>query len=147
MRFDHGVVVCAQMLVCTGLALVRFAAAVPAAIVLPVTAQEPGTVRQASSLPASGVAAGVWPEVRGCWEQELRDLEDALGRRVRQPSPEPEPGRMADANVLLWKGDRDALDVVLRRTRALLCHLKGASNRPELEDLAKGLDDAFRRSE
>lgn len=147
MRTDHRVVVCAQRLVCTGLALVRFTAAVLAAIVLPVMAQESGTVRQASSLPPSEAAAGVWPEVRGCWEQELRDLEDALERRARQPGPEPEPGRMADANVLLWSSDRDALDVVLRRTRALLSHLKEASHGPELEDLAKGLDEAARQSE
>jgi len=139
--------VCAQVLLCTGLALLRFAAAVPAAVVLPAAAQEPGTARRTSSLAAIGAGAGVRPEVRRCWEQELRDLEDALRRRAREPSPEPEPGRMADANVLLWRGDRDALDVVLRRTRALLCDLKAASNGHELADVAKGLDEAFRRSE
>lgn len=135
------------MLVGTGLALLLLAAAVPELVVLRVTAQEPDTAGQASSLPASEAAAGIPPEVRRCWEQELHDLGDALGKRVRQPSPELEPGRMADANALLWRADRDALDVVLRRTRALLSDLKAASNGPELEALAKRLDEALHRAE
>ena len=62
MRVDHGVVVWAQRLVCTGLALLLVAAA-SAAVVLPVTAQEPGTVTQASSLPASRAGAAPVPVI------------------------------------------------------------------------------------
>ncbi|HAR67710.1 MAG TPA: hypothetical protein DCR55_16100 [Lentisphaeria bacterium] len=71
------------------------------------------------------------------WEQEYAELENEIEKRKDQKALSEErvsPSNILNRHSLIWDTDRDALDVVLRRTRALLEHIKAMSNAPDLAE-------------
>lgn len=71
------------------------------------------------------------------WEQEYAELQHEIEKRNDQkalPEKSVSPSNILNRHSLIWDTDRDALDVVLRRTRALLEHIKAMSNAPDLAE-------------
>ena len=67
-------------------------------------------------------AAEVRKAVRDDWAGQLREINEQIRTR-RHPLIAPS-GAFLDPQALLWASDRDALDVILRRTEALLADLE-----------------------
>ena len=90
------------------------------------------------SLGAWAQAAGESPEVRRSWEEDFASLQAALAKRDN-PYYLLKSGQIrtdvANIQSLLWETDRTPADVALRRTEALLNHLKTLHNCPDLAAL------------
>ena len=90
-------------------------------------------------------AAGESPEVRRSWEDDFAGLQTALAKRDN-PYYLLKPGQVradvANIQALLWETDRTPADVALRRTEALLRHLKSLPKTPDLAALEKQLASA-----
>ncbi|MHB1309255.1 MAG: hypothetical protein ACYC23_19425, partial [Limisphaerales bacterium] len=97
---------------------------------------------------SSTVGAEVSPEVRQSWEEDYASLKVALRQRDNPHAllrPGEERKEVADLQSLYWESDRTPADVALRRTAALLEHLKQLPGAPDLEALEKELAAASSR--
>ena len=87
---------------------------------------------------SSAPVAEASPEVRQSWEDDYASLKAALSKRdnpyalLKQGERRPD---VAHIQSLLWESDRTAADVALRRTAALLEHLKSMPQAPDLRAL------------
>ena len=97
---------------------------------------------------SSIVGAEVSPEVRQSWEEDYASLKAALRQRDNPHAllrPGEERKEVADIQSLYWESDRTPADVALRRTAALLEHLKQLPGAPDLEALEQELAAASSR--
>jgi len=82
------------------------------------------------------------PEVRQSWDDDYASLRSALENR-NNPHALWKTGQkredVADIQSLIWESDRTPADVALRRTEALLRHLRSLPGAPALETLEKEL--------
>jgi hypothetical protein len=86
------------------------------------------------------LAAEAAPDVRQSWEDDYASLKAALSKRDNRYAllkTGEERKDVAHIQSLIWESDRTPADVALRRTAALLQHLKGLSKAPDLEALEK----------
>jgi hypothetical protein len=113
---------------------------------LPVIALLCGLLAAFASAPESQTAP---PDVRQSWEDDYASLKTALSKRDN-PYALLKPGAdrkdVAHVQSLLWETDRTPADVALRRTEALLQHLKSLPKAPDLADLEQRLAAARARS-
>jgi hypothetical protein len=99
-----------------------------------------------------GVAASVAeaaPDVRQSWEDDYASLKAALSKRDNRYAllrKGEERKDVAHIQSLLWESDRTPADVALRRTAALLQHLKGLPKAPDLGALEKQMAAARSRN-
>lgn len=113
---------------------------------LPVIALLSGFFPAFASTPGPNAVS---PEVRRSWEDDYVSLRAALAKRDN-PHALLKAGEVrndvADVQSLLWEGDRTPTDVALRRTEALLRHLKTMPKAPELGALEQRLAAAKTRN-
>jgi hypothetical protein len=91
---------------------------------------------------SSTPAAEASPDVRQSWEEDYASLKTALSKRDNPYAllrPDEERKDVAHIQSLLWESDRTPADVALRRTAALLQHLKSMPQAPPLGTLEKQL--------
>lgn len=73
------------------------------------------------------------------WQQEYSDLQHEIEGRKALSKENVSASHVLNPHSLIWDTDRDALDVVLRRTRALLDDIKAMNNAPDLGEYEKEL--------
>ena len=88
-------------------------------------------------------AATVSDAVIKDWENQYVRLEKQIAEGPRKL---PAADEMLDSNALIDKADRDPLDVVLRRARALLKHLKTVAAATDIDKWQRELDRVGQRS-
>jgi len=71
------------------------------------------------------------------WEEQYWHLENQL--QGREPLPKGAAEQVFDRHALVWASDGDPLGVVLRRTTALLEHLQGMPEAPDLSGHGRDL--------
>ena len=81
-------------------------------------------------LPSLGDGSEFRDAVLADWEQQYWHLENQIAGREELPGG---PDQAFDRHALCYPEDRDPLGVVLRRTAALLEHLRGMPRVPELD--------------
>jgi len=89
---------------------------------------------------SSAPTAEASPDVRQSWEDDYASLKAALSQRDNRYAllrTGDERKDVAHIQSLLWESDRTPADVALRRTAALLQHLKGLPKAPDLGALEK----------
>ncbi len=89
---------------------------------------------------SSGPAAETSPDVRQSWEDDYASLKAALSKRDNPYAllrTGDERNDVAHVQSLVWESDRTPADVALRRTEALLRHLKSLPQAPDLGVLEK----------
>ena len=79
-------------------------------------------------LAAALAGGGVSSEVARDWQDQYGRIEARIKARARKQVPQ---DQVLDRHILILPGDRDPLDVALRRTRALLSHLRAPARRLE----------------
>jgi hypothetical protein len=95
-----------------------------------------------SGLGALAQAAAESPEVRRAWEDDYASLQAALSNwanpynLLKRGAARPD---VANVQSLIWESDRTPAEVALRRTEALLKHLKNLPKAPDLGALEKQL--------
>jgi hypothetical protein len=93
------------------------------------------TIFFGSGLGTSARAAEPSPEIRRSWEDDYSSLRVALSYRTNRFSllkaGEPRDD-VADVQSLIWESDKTSADVALRRTEAMIRHLKTLPQAPDL---------------
>jgi hypothetical protein len=93
-----------------------------------------------TGLTSSSVEAG-WVEQYHQLEKEISNRHLQTEQGLAKAGAE-EPGAyILDRQALVWDSDRNPVDIQLRRTEALLNHLKTLPNAPNLEELENQLDE------
>jgi hypothetical protein len=92
----------------------------------------------------TATSAEVRRAVRDDWSAQFREINEQIRRRGDSPA-RPE-GAVLDPQSLLQAADRDALDVILRRTQALIADLETCAEKPDLAELRKRLDSIRSRA-
>jgi hypothetical protein len=98
---------------------------------------------------SSAPAAETSPDVRQSWEDDYASLKVALSKRDNRYAllrTGEERQDVAHIQSLLWESDRTGADVALRRTAALLEHLKSMPQAPDLGAWEKQLAAARSRN-
>ena len=96
--------------------------------------------------PEDLAVSGVRDEVVADWQMQfdlLNDQKYGLGINNLLPHV---PDQVLDRHALVHDSDRDPVDVVLRRTGALLAHLDRLPGAPDLEDAERRLDELRERA-
>lgn len=90
-------------------------------------------------LSASGAEPNESPLLRASWDKEFDVLRGQIAQR-----PKSDPARLAREvfrpEALILETDRTPVDIVWRRTHALLAHLQAMENAPDLTSHAAALD-------
>ena len=89
-----------------------------------------------------GLTAAPSGEVVRDWMDQYARIEQQLAGGIRK---QPAAAEMLEPNALLLGTDRDPLDVAVRRTRALLAHLKAAAAAKDWDHAELELDEIARR--
>lgn len=76
------------------------------------------------------------------WEDQYRRIEKQIKDGAKNQAPE---AQMLDRNALILPADHDPLDVVIRRTKALLLHLRTTLRPGTLDELERQLAAVVRR--
>ena len=89
-----------------------------------------------------GLTAAPSGEVIRDWMDQYARIEQQLAGGIRK---QPAAAEMLEPNALLLGTDRDPLDVAVRRTRALLAHLKATAAAKDWDHAELELDEIARR--
>lgn len=82
--------------------------------------------------------------VRDDWSRQFREINEQIHQRGNAPAPL--MGAVLDGRSLLQAADRDALDVILRRTEALIADLESGGQGLDLANARERLDAIRRRA-
>lgn len=93
---------------------------------------------------ASAAVIDVRKAVRDDWSGQFREINEQLRKRAHLSTPP--AGAVLDSQALLLPTDQDALDVMVRRTAALIADLEAATRNQDFAELRKQLDVIKRRA-
>jgi hypothetical protein len=94
----------------------------------------------------SAGAAEVRESLRADWATQYREITAEIQRRALPAERGFDVSRVLDCQSLVFAEDRDTLDVIIRRTEALLADLQRNSESPDLGGLKRQLADIKRRA-
>ena len=81
------------------------------------------------------------------WEDEFNRLQERINPNKSHSKSGRQHAHMLSEHSLIGDSDKDALDVVLRRTRTLLSNMAQMPNAPDLSDVAQRIDKLDERAE
>jgi len=82
-------------------------------------------------------------EIRGAWEKERREIEKDI--KSRPAAENPAASALMDKNSRILAGDKSPADVLIRRTGALIAHMKTLSGAAGMKDYRQKLDAIEKR--
>jgi len=86
----------------------------------------------------SSLQAEVPSNIREDWRRQYHELEAGIGSRTKDQGPE---DQMLDRNAMILESDRTAVDIAVRRGRALLAYMRAMKGAPDLGKEKRQLEE------